>query len=121
MKDASVGRGLSSERLGMSKNSQTSFAEPIPVPQATLPIAILERPSLEDSAVSPKQVTLQVEECDPPEDDANRSYSARARNNFRPHKNENLTRSAARLRLGIINNGSNSSSMVSFKNRTRDF
>ena len=89
MKDASVGRGLSSERLGMSKNSQTSFAEPIPVPQATLPIAILERPSLEDSAVSPKQVTLQVEECDPPEDDANRSY--RAKNNFRPHKNENLT------------------------------
>ena len=119
MKDASVGRGLSAERLGMSKNSQTSFAEPIPVPQATLPIAILERPSLEDSAVSPKQVTLQVEECDPPESDANRSI--RTRNNFKPQKNDNLTRSAARLRLGITNNASTSSSMVSFKNKTKDF
>ena len=89
------------------------------MPQATLPIAILERPSLEDSAVTPKQVTLQVEECDPPEDDANRS--TRAKTNFRPQKNENLTRSAARLRLGITNNGSNSSSMVSFKNRTKEF
>ena len=84
-----------------------------------MPIAILERPSLEDSAVTPKQVTLQVEECDPPEDDANRS--TRAKTNFRPQKNENLTRSAARLRLGITNNGSNSSSMVSFKNRTKEF
>ena len=89
------------------------------MPQATLPIAILERPSLEDSAVSPKGVTLQVEECDPPEGDANRS--ARTRTNFRPAKNEKLTRSAARLRLGITNTASNSSSMISFNNKTKDF
>ena len=76
MKDASVGRGTSVERLGLSKNIQTSFVEPIPVPQATLPIAILERPSLEDSAVTPKRVTLQVEACDPSED-ANRSSRRR--------------------------------------------
>ncbi len=77
-----------------TKSPLMAETETMPLPQSILPMAILERPSLEDASASKDRINLKVEQVDT--EDASKKVAFR----------ENLSRAAARRRLGIASGNS---------------